>query len=99
MGAFGDLLRVRWGGTIHDVSTWQKPKIPTDKEVEEDKKERDDYLLEAIKQSSENALSRFEEVYKRLDDPKAILESLHTDLSRDKFMDWRDEFLKSLDNK
>lgn len=72
MGAFGQTLQRHFGGTKHDVRTWDsnnKPKTkPTKKELEEE----DANTLVMIEQNSESIMQKGEELLKLLNDSKVF---------------------------
>lgn len=96
MGAFGEMMQARFGGTRHDMSTWTTPKPkpePTKKELEE----QDQFVLEQISGMMEERKERFMKSLDHLEKKSSdILLQFKTEKYQDKYMAWRDKFLKDL---
>ena len=96
MGAFGEMMQARFGGTRHDMSTWTTPK-PKLELTQEELEETDQITFERISLAMEKRTEAFKEGLNYIEKKSSdILLQFKTEKFQDKYMAWRDNFLEDL---
>lgn len=84
MGAFGELLDRHFGGTKHDVKTWNTPQNDT---------EIDEIRLDKLIGDCESITNKYKTMMGLIENQEVMSQMFKTEKGKEKFVEWAKKFI------